>query len=916
MIDVSVIYDYYSCRYKAFLKHNNKSGLTHNLAQFEQDKIAKKEISVLSDIRNNGDILDLSSGAIQQSYFDKNYDLIQNVKFTHKTYHITLNLINQNKSIEKEPSYCSVFFIPVRKIEKEHKLFVSSCQLIINDYSKHISSDCIVYHNGSNSPVKIESKSLKKDAEIGLTELPLVIENPPPIHLSKACHLCEYRDYCENLAREQGNLTLLKGLSLNEIEKLNKKGIFTVYQFSFTFRPRKKRKRNTVFIKKHHHALQALAIRTNKTYIYSAISVPSSKNKIFIDIEYLPEDKFPYLIGMVIIKGEKEISYSIWINDENEYRAKVEYFLEIVSSIKDFQIYYYGQIERKLFETIQKFDTTGKGVVNRMLEKSVNVLSLIYGNLYFPTYSNSLKNIANYLGFSWTIEKTTGLDAIYWRRNWLETGNESQKEKLIQYNIDDCLALREIVYFILSALKNNTSEYKNITVSTNESDDLPSRYGEYEFGSQKFINEDFEYINTCAYFDYQHNKVYIRTNNSLPKPKIKNKQLKIPINKCEIISRARVCPRCKSNNLKTAIRRDSKSRIVLDLKFFKGGIKRWNVEYIAKYQNCQNCRNVFFPQKFVDKRGKYGHNLLSWVLYQNIVNYVSYDKIAVMLKDVFQYEYRYNFCDLSKIAFKYYSLTNSTLLRQILKGDIIHIDETRVNTREGKGYVWILSNMNTVYYLFTKDRKTNFLKDLLKDYKGALISDFYKGYDDLDCVHQKCLIHLMRDVNKLLFQNQQDESIKCISNYFGKLLRTIIETIDRYGLKTWHLSKHKRDVNIFYEKLEHIITTNSNAQTLINRFLKYRNSLFAFLSYDGVPWNNNNAEHGFTHFALYRKQANGLFSKQSIERYLCFLSIYQTCQYRDLSFLHFLLSKEKFVNNYQEKYNKYGNRKIKRPLIE
>lgn len=82
-----------------------------------------------------------------------------------------------------------------------------------------------------------------------------------------------------------------------------------------------------------------------------------------------------------------------------------------------------------------------------------------------------------------------------------------------------------------------------------------------------------------------------------------------------------------------------------------------------------------------------------------------------------------------------------------------------------------------------------------------------------------------------------------------------------------------------------------------------------------VTFSNNNAEHGFTHFAIYRKQANGLFTQESIERYLSLLSLYQTCAYRNLSFLHFLRSKEKNIDNYQRKYNKNGNKKHRTSLI-
>jgi hypothetical protein len=39
--------------------------------------------------------------------------------------------------------------------------------------------------------------------------------------------------------------------------------------------------------------------------------------------------------------------------------------------------------------------------------------------------------------------------------------------------------------------------------------------------------------------------------------------------------------------------------------------------------------------------------------------------------------------------------------------------------------------MNTVLYLFRENREADFLKELLKDFRGVLLSDFYPGYDSL-----------------------------------------------------------------------------------------------------------------------------------------------------------------------------------------
>ena len=47
---------------------------------------------------------------------------------------------------------------------------------------------------------------------------------------------------------------------------------------------------------------------------------------------------------------------------------------------------------------------------------------------------------------------------------------------------------------------------------------------------------------------------------------------------------------------------------------------------------------------------------------------------------------------------------------------------------------------------------------------------------------------------------------------------------------------------------------------LSKAFRKNRDKLFTFLAHDGVPWNNNNAEHAVKGFAYYREVADNLIS--------------------------------------------------------
>ena len=53
------------------------------------------------------------------------------------------------------------------------------------------------------------------------------------------------------------------------------------------------------------------------------------------------------------------------------------------------------------------------------------------------------------------------------------------------------------------------------------------------------------------------------------------------------------------------------------------------------------------------------------------------------------------------------------------------------------------------------------------------------------------LIHLMRDLNNYIYKEPFNREIKEVAQDFAALLKPIIETIDRFGLKARFLKKHK-----------------------------------------------------------------------------------------------------------------------------
>ena len=179
----------------------------------------------------------------------------------------------------------------------------------------------------------------------------------------------------------------------------------------------------------------------------------------------------------------------------------------------------------------------------------------------------------------------------------------------------------------------------------------------------------------------------------------------------------------------------------------------------------------------------------------------------------------------------------------------------------------------------------------MKDYEGVIVTDSFPGYETLKVKQQKCLIHLIRDLNDDLFKNPFDEEYRVIVNEFGKLLRGIIETIDKYGLTKRHLAKHTKHIERFYKDILEQESKSGLSIKYAKRLKKHWEELWTFTNYDGVSWNNNNAEAAVKAFALYRRGVNGQVGEKGIRNYLQMLSIAQTCKYRNLSFLDFLRNK-------------------------
>jgi hypothetical protein len=466
----------------------------------------------------------------------------------------------------------------------------------------------------------------------------------------------------------------------------------------------------------------------------------------------------------------------------------------------------------------------------------------------------------------------------------------------VRYNHEDCLALKAVTDFIISCNRNNTSEEVAGTSPLPDlvhTSDLQGNSGlSHRFGKISFVFPELDFVNKCAYFDYQREKVYVRTSKVLKgiqRIKQRDKRKKTRLNaRIELLSRK--CPRCGSRQLEHG---KKSSRVVADLKFFNKGVKKWLTKYESAWHKCQRCGESFLPDGFPRSKEKHGHGLKCWFVYQNIIGGQNVMKITSGVKEIFGLTVTSSYHRFKRSLVQHYSPTYEALLQSILNGSSMHIDETEViiKGKAEKGCVWVVASMQAVYFFYKESRKAAFLDEMLQGFSGVVVSDFFTAYDTLKCPQQKCIIHLLRDINEDLLRSPFDQELRNVVQPFATLFRTIIETVDKYGLKRRHLHKHRRQAEEFLQSVREMQLTSDFAVKYQDRFDKYGDRLFTFLDHDGVPWNNNNAEHAIKRFVKYRRHADGRFTEKSLGHHLVLLSVLESCEYKSLPVLRFLLSR-------------------------
>lgn len=282
--------------------------------------------------------------------------------------------------------------------------------------------------------------------------------------LSATCKLCHWYSKCKQECIDNDDLTLIAELGRSKRDVM----MCTIPTVSAlaasnpaTFITANGKK--TIFpgigpdtLVKFHERAKLLKTQGAKPYLKQAITLLVAAKEVFFDIEADPIHDIVYLHGFVErphgqpARAKFIASYAEGLTQSDEEAAFAEAWGYLSARVQDSVVYYYSPYERTAYKKLAGKYPSVCGVDEVVaLFALPNMIDLytdvVRKHTEWPTYDQSIKTLAKYLGFNWRDTHPSGAASIEWFNRWVESRDPAIKQRILDYNEDDCLATGVVV---------------------------------------------------------------------------------------------------------------------------------------------------------------------------------------------------------------------------------------------------------------------------------------------------------------------------------------------------------------------------------------------------------------------------------------------------------------------------------------
>ena len=231
------------------------------------------------------------------------------------------------------------------------------------------------------------------------------------------------------------------------------------------------------------------------------------------------------------------------------------------------------------------------------------------------------------------------------------------------------------------------------------------------------------------------------------------------------------------------------------------------------------------------------------------------------------------------------------LKEEMRRSALLHMDETGWREDGQNGYVWVCSTGGGVepvrYYEYDHSRSQAVAQRLLgAQFGGVLSSDFYVGYNRYLGRHQRCWVHLLRDLHELKEEHAQQAEVL----QWAEKVRRLYEDAEHFVRAIPAPGQIEREQQ-YLELLQRLgplglayaSQKQHPCQALAKRLLRHQDELFQFVVIDGLPADNNLAERSLRPLVVCRKISGGTRSSEGSKTRMGLASLFATWQARGLN---------------------------------
>jgi len=266
-------------------------------------------------------------------------------------------------------------------------------------------------------------------------------EKPAPF-LKSGCRQTPWFSLCMEDAKSCDDVSLVYRLSQNDQRRLYQAGIKTIHDLaSADLSDLAGDLEDWPFDKLMRFQSQAITLVSGQPSILKKSVFPSTGMEIYFDVESDPTEDIDYLLGVLIKDASGKTEYRpFWADDKEKEKDIWNAFLQFLQNLDEYVVYHYSGYERQVITRLSKLYGISPILEQRLTNSSIDLQKSVTDAVILPLYFYGLKDIAQFLGFSWHSQNAGGAESVVWYNDWLASRDSKIKQKITQYNEDDVRA--------------------------------------------------------------------------------------------------------------------------------------------------------------------------------------------------------------------------------------------------------------------------------------------------------------------------------------------------------------------------------------------------------------------------------------------------------------------------------------------